>query len=331
MPRVIPDAMSGREQSSAVRGRGVVPADPGRGETGQGTEVHAATPGEGPNTRGPVPVQDNEEGTMPYGQDENMVRESAAEGETAVNSTAKSPASFRTTAKTAGEETAYAPGREKRETSVAKERAQMGGMPESASEAGFPDLVMPDLPVGNSGNRAENMPASQTGNGTRQKTGSQAANALEKAELSQNNNSVKHRTDAATEKRRPVPGSQTPSMASMSEDKWQQLLKIYPHIRPFQDEREYLSLRPEDFVILHSNAYRLVQNSFLLHGYFNYDHLILAQVSRRNGNQYYIGVPGNFYEKEKQVAIMYGFSSFECRREPAEEGDFGYYMIKVEL
>lgn len=122
-----------------------------------------------------------------------------------------------------------------------------------------------------------------------------------------------------------------PHMASMCEDKWQQLQKIYPHIRPFQDEREYLSLRPEDFVILHSSAYQLVQNSFLLHGYFNYDHLILTQVSQRNGSQFYIGVPGNFFEKEKQVAIMYGFGSFECRQEPAQEGDFGYYMIKVEL
>lgn len=123
----------------------------------------------------------------------------------------------------------------------------------------------------------------------------------------------------------------TPHMASMSEDKWQQLQKIHPHIRPFQDEREYLSLRPEDFVILHSSAYRLVQNSFLLHGYFNYEHLILTSVSQKNGNQYYIGVPGNFYEKEKQVAIMYGFESFECRQEPAREGEFGYYMIRVEL
>lgn len=122
-----------------------------------------------------------------------------------------------------------------------------------------------------------------------------------------------------------------PHMTSMSEDKWQQLQKIYPHIRPFQDEREYLSLRPEDFVILHSSGYQLVQNSFLLHGYYNYDHLILTQVSQRNGNQFYIGVPGNFYEKEKQVAIMYGFGSFECKQEPAQEGDFGYYMIKVEL
>lgn len=125
--------------------------------------------------------------------------------------------------------------------------------------------------------------------------------------------------------------SQEPPAMPMSEDKWQQLQRIYPHIRPFQDEREYLSLRPEDFVILRSNAYRLVQNSFLLHGFYNYKHLILTHVSQRNAGQYYIGVPGNFYEKEKQVAIMYGFDSFECRKEPAEEGDFGYYMIKVEL
>ena len=123
----------------------------------------------------------------------------------------------------------------------------------------------------------------------------------------------------------------TPHMTSMSEDKWQQLQKIHPHIRPFQDEREYLSLRPEDFVILHSSAYRLVQNSFLLHGYFNYDHLILTRVSQKGENRYYIGVPGNFFEKEKQVAIMYGFESFECRQEPAREGEFGYYMIRVEL
>lgn len=124
---------------------------------------------------------------------------------------------------------------------------------------------------------------------------------------------------------------QTPHMTSMREDKWQQLQKIHPHIRPFQDQREYLSLRPEDFVILHSSAYRLVQNSFLLHGYFNYDHLILTRVSQKGGNQYYIGVPGNFFEKEKQVAIMYGFESFECRQEPAQEGEFGYYMIRVDL
>lgn len=122
-----------------------------------------------------------------------------------------------------------------------------------------------------------------------------------------------------------------PRTAAMSEDKWRQLWKIYPHIRPFRDEREYLSLWPEDFVVLRSDAYRLAHNSFLLHGYYNYEHLILTQMSVKGMDRYYIGVPGNFYEKEKQVAIMFGFESFECRQEPAQEGDFGYYMIRVEL
>lgn len=115
------------------------------------------------------------------------------------------------------------------------------------------------------------------------------------------------------------------------EDKWKQLWAIYPHVRPFQDEREYLSVRPEDFVILCARDHSLVGNSFLLHGYYNYEHLILTRVSSRGTLRYYIGVPGNFYEKEKQAALLYGFESFECKTEPAGEGEFGYYMHSVEI
>ena len=115
------------------------------------------------------------------------------------------------------------------------------------------------------------------------------------------------------------------------EDKWKQLSSIYPHITPFQDEREYLSLGPEDFVIFPNKFYRVVNNSFLLHGYHNYRHLILARMESRGEVRYYVGVPGNFYDKEKQVALMFGFESFECKQEPARSGDYGYYMMRVEL
>jgi hypothetical protein len=122
-----------------------------------------------------------------------------------------------------------------------------------------------------------------------------------------------------------------PSETILREDKWEQLYSIYPHISPFSDEREYLSLGPEDFVILHGHSYKLVSNSFLLHGYYNYHHLILTRISQRNNARYYIGVPGVYYEREKKIAILFGFESFECAAEPAKEGDFGYYMIQVEL
>ena len=301
----IPGSMSEARESAAIPGsmseaggRAVIPGSMPEAEGWASTQGAAQAP------RGLAPGQDNGQGGNP---------------------------SFRTTTETADEETEYGSDRERRKTSAAEESVQARIISENSREEAFSAFVMPDYSAGNYEYNTKNMAASQTGEGAGQKTGSKAEASLEKAELPQIDKEGKRTTGTVSEKRHPASGPQTPTMASMSEDKWQQLLKIYPHIHPFQDEREYLSLRPEDFVILQSNAYRLVQNSFLLHGYFNYDHLILAQVSRKSGSQYYIGVPGNFYEKEKQVAIMYGFSSFECRREPAEEGDFGYYMIKVEL
>ncbi len=117
----------------------------------------------------------------------------------------------------------------------------------------------------------------------------------------------------------------------LQEDKWSQLCAIYPHIFPFRDERDYLSITPSDFVLLPSADYTAAHNSFLLHGYYNYQHLILTRVERRGESFYYLGVPGRYYEKEKQVAVMFNFESFECAEEPAEQGDFGYYMMRVKL
>jgi len=121
------------------------------------------------------------------------------------------------------------------------------------------------------------------------------------------------------------------SARTLATTKWQQLWDKYPHIKPFHDHREYLELKPEDLVVLTGQCYPLVSNSFLLHGFYNYNHLILTKELSRGQEQYYIGAPGNFYTKEKQVAILFGFESFEGKVEPAQNGDFGYYMIPVEI
>lgn len=117
----------------------------------------------------------------------------------------------------------------------------------------------------------------------------------------------------------------------LKETKWKQLWEIYPHISPFQDERKYLSVSPADFVILSERYFTMVNNSFLLHGYYNYHHLVLKRLEIQGQVKYYIGVPGNYYDREKQVAVMFGFESFECMQEPAESGDFGYYLMGIEL
>lgn len=114
-------------------------------------------------------------------------------------------------------------------------------------------------------------------------------------------------------------------------NKWQQLCAIYPIVHPFGDGRAYLSIEPRDFVVLQERFQPMVQNSFLLHGFYHYRHLLLGRQRQGKSFQYFLGVPGVFYEKEKAVALFYGFESFEGATTPAPEGSFGYYMKRVLL
>lgn len=117
-----------------------------------------------------------------------------------------------------------------------------------------------------------------------------------------------------------------PENAPLYESKWEQLLATYEQIHPYGDSRVYVKLEPKDFVILPSGYQHLVNNSFLLHGFYNYRYLILGKEK-----DFYLGVPGVFYEREKMVALMFGFEAFECEGGNAKEGKFGYYLRKVEL
>ncbi len=117
----------------------------------------------------------------------------------------------------------------------------------------------------------------------------------------------------------------------MKAEKWKQLWEMFPHIQPFADDREYMKLCLEDMLVLSEKYYRLVENSFLLHGYYNYGHVVLAKIYLRGQEKIGLGVPGNYYEKEAQVAVLFGFESFEPKTEPAREGDFGYYFISVDI
>lgn len=117
----------------------------------------------------------------------------------------------------------------------------------------------------------------------------------------------------------------------LSGDKWEQLNKQYPRIHPFGDAREYLSITPRDFVILSRQYQNLVQNSFLLHGYYNYGHVILTKLKEREEERFYLGVPGVYFDREKQAALMFGFEGFEAGGDQIAEGGFGYYMKQVEI
>ena len=125
--------------------------------------------------------------------------------------------------------------------------------------------------------------------------------------------------------------SQEQGETPLAEEKWQQLSLIYPHRQPFGDARDYLAIGPSDFVVLTEESFRMANNSFLLHGYYRFGHLVLCRTRKKGETVNYIGVPGHYTDREKQAAILYGFESFESEAEPASEGDFGYYLLRVRL
>lgn len=69
---------------------------------------------------------------------------------------------------------------------------------------------------------------------------------------------------------------------------------------------------------------KFVHNSFLLHGYYNYGHVVIDE----SGEGARLGVPGNYYKREQMVAEMFGFPNFEAAKEKEQvvNGTFGYYF-----
>lgn len=136
--------------------------------------------------------------------------------------------------------------------------------------------------------------------------------------------------DRIPEKKDEMPELKAVSVAS---DKWEQLKNQFKVMHPFGDEREFISIEVKDFTVLREAYQRLVNNSFLLHGFYNYRHLILGRdcgIGTKGETCFYLGVPGVFFEREKMVAVMFGFEGFESAG-PVETGKFGYYLRRVEI
>jgi hypothetical protein len=108
----------------------------------------------------------------------------------------------------------------------------------------------------------------------------------------------------------------------------------YPRIYPFEDNEITLCVKiePKDIGYLSKDAWALSNNSFLLHGFYSYQHLIFAKMKDRYGCRYILGVPGIYHNREKFMAKMFGFESFKpIRKRELRQGDFGYWYLPISL
>lgn len=131
------------------------------------------------------------------------------------------------------------------------------------------------------------------------------------------------------------PGVQQEKDSTAEADMWEQLRKKYPKILAFDyaDGCEVLSIKPQDIGLLPRETWLFGNNSFLLHGYYNYRYLILARLNNPKGKpRYLLGVPGHYYNNEKYMAGMFGFSDFVlAKKQQSGDGRFGYWYTDVKV
>lgn len=110
------------------------------------------------------------------------------------------------------------------------------------------------------------------------------------------------------------------------------IMDRFNRLYPFEDNEILICVKiePKDIGLLPKEYWALSSNSFLLHGYYCYHHLILAKMKYKDREVYILGVPGLFQQKEQFMARMFGFDCFKSikRREP-KKGDFGYWYLQL--
>jgi hypothetical protein len=112
------------------------------------------------------------------------------------------------------------------------------------------------------------------------------------------------------------------------------IFESYPRIYPFEDNEITMCVKiePKDIGYLPVDAWVLSNNSFLMHGYYCYNHLIFAKMKDRFGCRYILGVPGIYHNRERFMARMFGFESFKSiRKRELRQGDFGYWYIPLSM
>lgn len=117
---------------------------------------------------------------------------------------------------------------------------------------------------------------------------------------------------------------------------WNRFRKHYPKMQAFDSPgtAEILTIRPQDIGLLPRENWGYGNNSFLLHGYYNYRYLIFARVGdeKHTRARYILGVPGHYYSNEKYMASMFGFPHFVlAKTQPAQDGRFGYWYADVRM
>ncbi|MBU9736737.1 DUF6128 domain-containing protein [Diplocloster agilis] len=132
----------------------------------------------------------------------------------------------------------------------------------------------------------------------------------------------------------PRPGCDISDRYIQPSQKWENLKSAFPVIVPFEDKEtiECIRIEPKDLVQLPKEEWILGNNSFLLHGYYYYRYLLLGKMKKDGETFYVLGIPGIYDNREKMMAVMFGFPNFKpAKKIESKIGQFGFWYKRVRL
>ena len=98
----------------------------------------------------------------------------------------------------------------------------------------------------------------------------------------------------------------------------------------------YEKIQRQDLSRLPRKEWRIANNTFLLHGFYNYHHLLYIE----DNGEIWVGVPGIYHEREKVAAEAFGFTAFRrltdvdvdlAEDEKNTYEDFGYWCRQISI
>ena len=101
-----------------------------------------------------------------------------------------------------------------------------------------------------------------------------------------------------------------------------------------KSEIQARKIKRSDLTLLPRRCWSLANNSFLLHGYHNYGHLLLLE----DDGRLWLGVPGIYDPREARAADLFGFPRFTrdgvsaldlSENECSTDGNFGHWCRPV--
>ncbi len=113
---------------------------------------------------------------------------------------------------------------------------------------------------------------------------------------------------------------------------WENLKRKMTILHPFEGENitcVHMELR--DLRELPQKYWYLGNNSFLLHGFFNYRYLFFGEQVTPEGRELFLAVPGVYQKPEKVMAAIFGFPQFRTEKPCQQlEGTFGYWYRRMD-